>query len=173
MKLNELKNNELVKHLIEDLDENAGWLCFFLMFSRFEYALKRSGYLKGSKEYVEADWEKFGNDIEPRIDIDINEILKAKKYLLNNPPKKQVIENSNLSWKTMNNLNDDIRSLIHVVKVVRNNLFHGGKDPCGTIDEVSRDNELIENSIIVLKYLLNSSDKIKEKYYIPLKESSS
>lgn len=43
---------------------------FFVFLSRFEYALKRTPrYLKGSKSRAQPDWERFGADLPPGIDL--------------------------------------------------------------------------------------------------------
>jgi hypothetical protein len=36
-------------------------LQFFLVFARFEYALKRSGFLRGNESKVEPDWDRFAD----------------------------------------------------------------------------------------------------------------
>ncbi len=170
MKYNELKDYNLAKHLIGDIDNNAGWLCFFLIFSRFEYALKRSGYVKDGG-YLQADWEKFGDDIIDAFESQkCEQLLEAIDYLNKCPPRRQVLKDNKLSWKPLTNRNNDIRWLITVVKTVRNNLFHGGKYPSGPITDPSRDEQLIKHSIIVLKHLLYSSEKVKIAYFKSLEE---
>ena len=175
MTLIDLKNCELVKHLIEDLDNNADWLCFFVMFSRFEYALKRSTYIIGDENKAKADWNKFGKDMKSDFDTQANEELKeAKFYLLSNEtsPKKQIKNNITkmLDYRPVESSDDEIHRLINAVKRVRNNLFHGGKfpSPNGPIEDPIRNNKLIKHSITVLKYFLYSSPIIKRLYEEPL-----
>ena len=174
MKYDELKDFNLVKHLIRDIDNNAGWLCFFLIFSRFEYALKRSNYITGDESRTEADWNKFGEDVKQAFKKqECTELREATKYLLskNTAPKKQFMNSENkLDWRLPNGIDEDIQSLINTVKIVRNNLFHGGKYPSGPVKDPSRDEQLIKHSITVLKYLLCSSVKVKSAYFKSLEE---
>ena len=71
MNYRELKSDEFVRHLLKDISNNADWLQLFLMFSRFEYALKRSGYIippiysrNNRNNNVKADWQ---NELVPVI----------------------------------------------------------------------------------------------------------
>lgn len=46
---------------------------FFILFSRFEYALERGGFLKTTRLVAEADWERFGRtsqDAFARVDTE-------------------------------------------------------------------------------------------------------
>ena len=158
--LKDINGNDFI-----DMNNHSDWVEFFLIFSRFEYALKRSGYVKENRGYIEADWSKFGKYIEPKTEF--TEITEAKKYLLERPPRKRILENGKLSWEAMNNLNNDVGSLIRIIKAVRNNLFHGGKypNPVGPVKDLSRDKELIEHSITVLKHLLCLSPEVKGYYF--------
>ena len=147
----------------------SDWANFFLIFSRFEYALKRSGYAKGSSGWVKADWLEFGKEVEDKFNTQqCEELRDAVKYLKNSPPKKQILKDGQLDWDCPREDEQEILRLINAIKRVRNNLFHGGKYPSMPVTDSSRDRELIKNSIIVLKHLLYSSRDVKEKYFEPL-----
>src|SRR5215212_4662641 len=62
---------------------------FFFDFSRFEYALKRTGYVNSRNAYVEADWKGFTRAIRHKYRMDYTPAFRqAATYLLENPPKQ-------------------------------------------------------------------------------------
>lgn len=79
---------------------------------------------------MQADWDKFANDIdwhfrrikEPRF-------VAAVQYLLTEPPRKQVIRDGSLAWKSAppNVSLLKAQQVLLMVRRVRNNLFHGAK----------------------------------------------
>jgi len=169
MDINDLLKDEKGNSFI-DMNNHSDWIKFFFIFSRFEYALKRSRYTKGDEKSVEANWTKFGNDVKEVFHkTSCPELTEAISYLKENPPKKQVLKNNTLDWDCPEE-KQDIQRLIDAVKRVRNNLFHGGKYPLPAepVTDPSRNRELIKHSITVLKYLLYSSDKVKNHYGEPL-----
>ncbi|MDD4859860.1 MAG: hypothetical protein PHR56_06620 [Dehalococcoidales bacterium] len=183
MNYRELKSDEFVRHLLKDISNNADWLQLFLMFSRFEYALKRSGYIKTSDDtraegltcdgiscyrgYVTADWRKFGTAIKASFAENRNPILlDAINLLFEYPPYKQVLNtHKELDWREPEYKKRDLQSLIQIVKTVRNNLFHGGKYPTMPVQDPSRDVELVRNCIVVLKYFIYSSRNVQRHYF--------
>src|SRR5688572_30790609 len=72
---------------------------FFMVFSRFECALKTSIYANTRGTKVEADWNKFTKSIKKQFDKDRTEELSiAANYILISPPQIQVMLNGQLSW---------------------------------------------------------------------------
>ena len=141
---------------------------FFMYFARAEYALKRTGYLRGNEEKAEADWNRFASSVEHKFNPDISqELSSAVEYLQNHPPKKQTVKNGKLDWAEAR---PDDRSLIHhlltLVRIVRNNLFHGGKFPLpiAELPELSRDKILLESSLIVLGEAIRLNTRV-EKFF--------
>ncbi len=63
---------------------------FFFAFSRFEYALKRAGYVRANDDgYAEANWAAFGRSIRRLYERDRDQnptFSEAVDYLINNPP---------------------------------------------------------------------------------------
>lgn len=164
MKRNKFQDDKLVEHLIS-IPNYLDWICFFLMFSRFEYALKRAGYLKKGTR-VEADWKKFGEEIEGKFAAQkCKELGEAIQYLEEKPPRIQIQNNGKLDWCETPLEKGDIQGCADAVKRVRNNLFHGGKYPSGPVTDPSRDRELIRHSITVLKYLLELSNEVSRYYF--------
>lgn len=125
---------------------------FFWKFSAFEYALKRSpDFLKKGK--AEADWEKFGNRINERFatfgDPNFYEAVESIKAL---SPQKQINKNGKLAWKRVEQTpnESDAAYTLHLLKTVRNNLFHGGKYPDGTIFEIARNRNILRAAVTIL-----------------------
>src|SRR6478609_9264962 len=72
---------------------------FFCTFSRFEYALKRNGFVTRSRDSsVGANWNRFGNGLRKLGSDKCSPVLKACEYLLRHPPKKQVLREERLTW---------------------------------------------------------------------------
>ncbi len=140
---------------------------FFLMISRFEFALKITKYAKGDNNRAEPDWAKYAKDICEQFNKNkTKELLNACEFYLQNPPKKQVLVNGALDWsKTLpNNNTKEPEILISLVRRVRNNLFHGGKYNAQLHDETARNEELLKAGIIILQECLNVSPDVKQAF---------
>lgn len=142
------------------------WCKFFILFSKFECALKRTGFLQSLDE---------GQNAQASIDNFLNTTLPADFYehclndttikpLLNHQPKKQIVKGGQLSWKEEHIQIDDNIKLRAVLCRLRNNLFHGGKYPNAFQDEVARDHKLLDAGIALINSMVkqSSSGKIKK-----------
>lgn len=58
----------------------------------------------------------------------------------------------------------EIGWLLTIVKIVRNNLFHGGKYPYTPLPEPARDTQLLESSRIVLETCAQWDDKVRRYF---------
>src|ERR1700752_2467859 len=103
-------------------------LDFFVTFARFEYALKRAGYLE-KKPFASPDWRRFAEDLRGIPEENQKAILASATYLQAEPPKQQVVVDGALRWDERKPSDSQTQSVIESVKTVRNNLFHGGKFP--------------------------------------------
>lgn len=138
----------------------------FRIFARFEYCLKAIGFHEDRRDAV-ADWRKFAKT-EQIADL-FNQrhegaMGDAISYILENPPKKQVINDGQLAWAAVEPQTDmqSDRILIYVRRV-RNNLFHGGKFN-GRWFEPERSEELMRHCIVILKACLEASDELKQAF---------
>jgi hypothetical protein len=132
------------------------FLCFF---SRFEYALKRDlRYLKPGIGDAEPNWDRFASDHNKDfLPESSSELKEAVEYFLASPPRKQLRENSSMSWSEpqMYERKEPLLIwLLRMVRCVRNNLFHGGKFPLIPIADPSRDRELLLQAMVILKVSL-------------------
>ncbi|MGP8322040.1 MAG: hypothetical protein ACT6FE_06935 [Methanosarcinaceae archaeon] len=138
---------------------------FFLLFSKFEYALKMSGFHNGDGN-AKADWRGFAGAIENAFNKDSNASLaEGTAYILNNPPNKQVVSNGVLQWSgTPPDSNSEVDLLLQYVCRVRNNLFHGGKYKGKMLDNPDRSEQLITGCQNILTYCLDLSPNVKEAF---------
>lgn len=154
-----------VRHIADSADHKFIWH-FFVFFSRFEYALKRDErYLKCGTGKAEPDWDCFASDqsasFEQLADPDL---AKAIDYFKQSPPQKQLRKDGHMDWSNpvKYDPNDHLLVwLLQVIRIVRNNLFHGGKFPGILVKDPSRDRDLIQNAITVLSASLTLDHRIK------------
>ena len=155
-------------------------LAFFLTFSRFEYALKASGFFKkpNEKRYntqhppvVDPDWDRFAVSLRTCFSANRSEQLAlACGYLLASPPKKQVLLRDGTRWTTawgtpVRPQNEtDIEFLLKMVRNVRNNLFHGGKYSTEAHEDTERTERLLRSSITVLEECLELAPQVCEHF---------
>ena len=144
---------------------------FFREFSRFEYALKHSGFLKGSEgNNANPDWDKYAKHIGGRFENTEDQCLKdAIKYMTDKPPNKQIVQGGKPDWHDMRWDDDNSRqveeNVLCAVRVVRNNLFHGEKRHMllgGSDGNTARDKKLLEAGIAVLRYCKSDSKRREE-----------
>ena len=138
------------------------------MFSRFEFALKRSGCLK-PLEYAEADWDGYANSLRDTCRfVEGAGFTEAVAFLLKSPPQRQVVSLCDIGWKDTEKGDGEHHEhyVLRLVRVVRNNLFHGGKFPVpvGPLQDVGRNGELIEACLVVLTQCLQLSPVVRNVF---------
>lgn len=136
----------------------------FHTFSRMEYALKASGFNNGNGE-AKANWRDFALSVEPLIDTPSTEALKeAIKFIMNEPPKKQMIIDGNIQWQSIEpQTNSQADKLLIYIRRIRNNLFHGGKFN-GHWFEPERSEPLLQHSLVVLHECIDYVEDVKNAY---------
>jgi hypothetical protein len=146
----------------QKLDELATEM--FRKFARFEYALKVSGFHHGDGA-AQPNWRAFSDSIAREFDATTEErFVKAMAYIIQHPPKKQMIQNGQLVWSNVDpdgSCQADL--LLLYVRRVRNNLFHGGKFN-GRWFEPERSEELLNSSLTILETCLTLSAKVRCAY---------
>lgn len=144
---------------------------FFVVFSRFEFALKRSGYLKNGKDgrRAEPDWPKFELMYKKKFDPSrVPKPREAWDYLDEDPPKIQVVVDGELDFEVDEKLKDKspFEKVTLAVRTVRNNLFHGGKFPrSGIVDDPARKTALLKKCTLLLEEMLKLDPKVKMEFY--------
>ena len=155
--------------LIELLQVDRGLVLeFFAFFSRFEYSLKRSGFLKPGDK-AEPNWGTYANSLRGRFrQVQNNAFRESVAFFLSEPPKTQVVSGNDLDWSdTLQGQGEHHEHyVLRLVRTVRNNLFHGGKypHPLGPIDDVVRNRRLLEAAIAVLSQCLELSDSVRAAF---------
>jgi hypothetical protein len=147
---------------------------FWLVFARFEYALKGEHYASGTEKSVTANWDKFAADFSQAWKSDLTDQLKdAADYVLAHPPREQVLQGGTLAWA------DDVRPaaepelkrLLLYVRRIRNNLFHGGKFAAGPMNGPERDTKLINSGLVILDACLSLCQQHKNEIYVRFMET--
>jgi hypothetical protein len=140
---------------------------FMVLFSRAEYALKSTQYAIGDVGRVDPAWDRFANDIHADfVAIADKSVSEASDYLLNHPPRKQVLEGEKIGFRdqAIDYQQKSTQQLLKMIRTIRNNLFHGGKYlPLGE-HEAGRNQKLIESSLIVLKVCINLHQEVRASY---------
>jgi hypothetical protein len=105
---------------------------FFIFFSRFEYALKRSKYLTAGED-ANPNWDRFTLDQNVEFQKQVSPpLVAAVDFFQKSPPRKQHQPGEQLNWwgPLMYNAKEPLLVwLLRDVRAVRNNLFHGGRFP--------------------------------------------
>lgn len=152
---------------IDGIGKNKDLLLrFFVAISRFEYALKRSGYCSAYRTGgAKPNWDGFSEKCMLRSKHDI-EIKKAIEYLKSNPPKEQCLEDGCLVFKDIefNKQTREEVKLIRYIRTARNNLFHGGKYPFIHVEEPFRNTELLQACLTLLLAIGESDEGISDRF---------
>lgn len=104
------------------------WSSFFATFARFEYAMKRAGYLKHNKPgtSAEAGWDAFSLDLGAAF-FDQCRANPGLQVLFVAPPRLLKVDPGGaVSWKQARTVNS-ASAFFQVIKDIRNSLFHGEK----------------------------------------------
>jgi hypothetical protein len=139
-------------------------LVFFAFFSRFEYALKRSGFLVKNKDEASPDWDAFANDLRGRLDAITDPCFRdAVAFLQNEPPRKQVLVGGAPDWAENPRATGEHHEnyLLRLVRTIRNNLFHGGKYGSAPVADDARNSKLLAAGVTVLSHCLALSPEVE------------
>ncbi len=161
---------DLLEEALQDkLPEVA--VSFFVVFSRFECAMKRSGtYAKGDDKGVEADWDRLAGDMGKAF-FDQAVAAGVAPVLIGAPPKKQVKSaDGTLGWRNMGAVKN-VEDLFLAIRRARNNLIHGGKyqdDGSGhpnLVDGAERSDALLRQSMAIMRAVLESRPDLRDGYF--------
>lgn len=165
---------QFITHFDDHFDNKGRKLIsdFFITFSRFECALKNSiTYANARKGKVEANWDKFTKSIRARFNKSRTKQLNtAVSYIIDNPPKIQTINQNQITWidRQFPVNEPDINKLGQHIRDIRNNLFHGGKFN-GTFQcDVSRNYQLLKNSMVILDEWLTLNASVQDNFLSPI-----
>jgi len=142
---------------------------FFVKFSRFEYALKRAGYLDTTRNRVEVDWNKFAENIGQGFQDRLShpeyaQLNSAVEFLQNQPPKKLVLQSGtdDLCWKKSDpSQGDVVKNILVLLRRIRNNLFHGEK-PRTIVGGSQRGKKLIKHGLTIIETCLELDQQVSQ-----------
>jgi hypothetical protein len=140
---------------------------FFIVFSRFEFTLKKVGHLStGSRDRVSPNWDTFCNKYQAKFNKDKTPLLtEAVNYYLSKPTKIQAHREGKFEWlDNTKSLNEsEFAWLIRSIKYTRNNLFHGGKFPISPV----RDKKLLYYGLVILYACLELDEELFRVFNAP------
>ncbi|WP_323908392.1 hypothetical protein [Aeromonas veronii] len=151
---------------------------FLLVFSRFEFSLKTSGFLvkKKNGDTAEPNWDAFVKKYKTIFQV-TDEINESFVYLTakDSAPNRQALvisdegcahETLSTIWKPQNIDTNapDLKKVTDSIRLIRNNLFHGGKYGDKSWSNIERTCLLIEHSINVMWVIVRLDNNI-ESYF--------
>jgi hypothetical protein len=71
---------------------------FLATFARFEFALKKAGYVRGNESQIFPDWDSFARDVSGLDPATLAATIRCCTYLQAHPPRKQVLIDGRLQW---------------------------------------------------------------------------
>jgi hypothetical protein len=136
---------------------------FLGTFARCEYALKCTRYARGNENSVEANWDKYAKDINWHFRrVKDKTFQRAVDFLLNEPPRKQVLRKGHLVWHEAppNPKWPKAQQALLMVRRIRNNLFHGAKVWSPEYDNRDRDIRLLRAGLAVMQQSMLLDDEV-------------
>ena len=159
---------QIIERIAKDSDRSLA-VVFFLFFARFEYVLKRAGWVTVGPE-AKADWDKYGRQHADLLTRNTEvRFQNAVAYLKQRPPEKQIVGSSGLAWASdQYSAAFDLARVLTLVCRIRNNLFHGGKFSSGPVPDASRDKDLLEAALIVMQGCLDFEAQLSADFIMDL-----
>ena len=106
------------------------WLDLLLVFSRYEYAIKRmpQRFVQRRRDgSIEVDWDTYANtQLTTAFYVKVRDEGIAPTFF-SAPPGREVVGNNAIEWRNTSPPPATVQDLIGMVCRVRNNVFHGGK----------------------------------------------
>lgn len=126
---------------------------FFKLFAQYEFTLKERCYFQADRSgNVIVDWNRFANqEIGMHFMDELGALRLAAEYILDQPPKRQVVEEGRVVWADVPTTDKSVQALFGHISRVRNNLFHGAKFN-GTWFDPKRSELLLTHSLSILEH---------------------
>jgi len=162
-----MENLRELKDQLNNISSEYMNLCsdFLMLYSRFEYALKESGYLQGRGNAM-ASMKDFLTNIEDHFNPEVdNNLNHSVNYILNHPPRKQMKLDERLVWRDQEFNGSLIQELGEYVRRIRNSLMHGAKFH-GQIREGGRNWRLLTSAMFIVEHWINLDDSVRDSFRI-------
>ena len=141
---------------------------FFITFSRFECALINTPEFRNMRNNkVTANWDRFTSSINFQFNrYKTEELDRAVDYLVTHPPKIRSVNDNQLTWRDRNIPEGTLltNELGLHIRTIRNNLFHGGKFNGVYEPEISRNDILIRNALVILNEWLLLNQTVQNNF---------
>lgn len=138
---------------------------FFVVFARFEFALKDAGFVFSDHGRASPDWHAFQDEVaEVFVDPSPAETT-AFHALTDEPPWRQMLRNGRISWEPTRLDGPPVVQALAAARQVRHNLFHGGKHTPHSPE--GRDAALVSAAITVLNACLQRHQRVREAFDQP------
>lgn len=164
---------EIVARIACDPERDVAWE-FFVFFSRFEYALKRvDDFLMPNDGDAKPNWDRFASHVNAQFPLNDDQVAAAVAFYSDAPPRRQVRLNGALDWSApeVRVGNEPVLIwLLRAIRVVRNNLFHGGKFPHFVFNDPSRNGALLRHAIAVLAAALPLEARVNAMFFEAINE---
>lgn len=125
---------------------------FLALFGRFEFALKENGYIKNQTTgaSAEAGWDDFVRRFEGSYHL-----TEAAKSLISLNPRRQKVGPNGLEFHDVgfDDKPSDLGKVVRLLKTVRNNVVHGGKNTVTGWDNPERTSKLLASTTTILDEL--------------------
>ncbi len=173
MKSSGSKLPEVVAKIVHDPEREIAWE-FFIFFSRFEYALKRvDDFLMPNDGDAKPNWDGFASHVNAQFPVNDEQVAAAVAFYSAAPPRRQVRLNGVLDWSAPEARvgNEPVLIwLLRAIRVVRNNLFHGGKFPHFVFNDPSRNGALLRHAIVILAAALILDARVNAMFFEAINE---
>lgn len=138
---------------------------FFVVFARFEFALKDAGYVFSDHGRASPDWHSFQDDVA-EVFMDPSPVETAAfRALTDEPPLRQMLREGRLNWEPTPLHGPPVVRALAAARQVRHNLFHGGKHTPHSPE--GRDAALVSAALTVLNACLQRHQRVREAFDQP------
>jgi hypothetical protein len=159
---------EVVAKIANDPQRSVAWE-FFVFFSRFEYALKRvDDFLMPRDGEAKPNWDRFASQANSQFPLNDPQVAAAVAFYSAEAPRRQVRLNGVLDWSAPEARGENeplLIWLLRAIRVVRNNLFHGGKFPHFVFNDPSRNGALLSHAIVILAAALPLDARVCSMFF--------
>ena len=138
---------------------------FFWTFTTIECAMKHAGIFKTREgsDAIEANWEQFETDL---VNYGTERSLKfrqAARTLQQFRIQRLALIDNKPAWRPVERRQmGEVQFTLYLLRLVRNNLFHGGKYEFGApADQVERDTDIIRAALSVLDQCFEHHPRVK------------
>lgn len=119
------------------------------------------------------NWDGFASHVNAQFPVNDDQVAAAVAFYSAAPPRRQVRFNGALDWSAPEARvgNEPVLIwLLRAIRVVRNNLFHGGKFPQFIFNDPSRNGALLRHAIVILAAALTLDARVNAMFFEAINE---